>query len=317
MKALVTGGCGFIGSHLSEYLFDKGYSVTVLDDLSTGRLENITKLEGRDGFRLIIGSILDKYLMEGMIGSVDVIFHLASAVGVRLILNEPVKTIQTIIEGTSIVLSEARKYGKKVLITSSSEVYGKGNGIPFSENDDTLLGPTKIGRWVYGAAKGIDEFLAFAHWYESKLPVICVRLFNTVGPRQTGQYGMVIPTFIQQSLKGEDITVYGDGEQTRSFCHVRDVVPALVDLMNCEDAVGKVVNIGSDEEVSINHLAERIKELTGSTSQIIYIPYEKAYTEGFEDMMRRVPNIDLAKKLIGFNPKYSLDETLKFILDRY
>jgi len=317
MKALVTGGCGFIGSYLCEYLINKGYSVKVIDDLSTGRYENIAHLEDNERFELIIDTILNKSLVEKLVREVDVIFHLASAVGVRLIIEKPVKTIETIIEGTNIILSQARKYRKNVLITSSSEVYGKGSKIPFSEQDDTLLGYTGTRRWAYGAAKGINEFLAFAHWHETKLPVICVRLFNTVGPRQTGQYGMVIPTFIEQALQGKDITVYGHGCQTRSFCDVRDVVPALFDLMNCEDAVGRVVNIGSDEEVSINHLAERIKELTGSTSQIIYIPYEKAYMEGFEDMVRRVPNINLAKKLIGFKPQYSLDETLKFILDRY
>jgi UDP-glucose 4-epimerase len=256
-------------------------------------------------------------LVEELVKSVDVVFHLASAVGVKLIIEQPVKTIETIIEGTSIILSQARRYRKKVLITSSSEVYGKGSKVPFSENDDTVMGCTGTRRWAYGAAKGIDEFLAFAHWHETKLPVICVRLFNTVGPRQTGQYGMVIPTFIQQALAGKDITVYGHGFQTRSFCNVMDVVPALVALMNCDNAIGKVVNIGSNEEISIAHLAEKIKELTGTSSKIINIPYEKAYTEGFEDLARRVPNINLAKELIGFKPQWNLNETLKSILDGY
>jgi len=316
MKALVTGGAGFIGSHLCEFLLEKGYSVKVIDDLSTGRYENIAHLIKNERFELTIGTILNKTLVGKLVKSVDVVFHLASAVGVRLIIDQPVKTIETIVEGTNVVLSQARKYRKKVLITSSSEVYGKGSKIPFSENDDTVLGSTSTRRWAYGAAKGIDEFLAFAHWHETQLPVVCVRLFNTVGPRQIGQYGMVIPTFIEQAINGNDITVYGHGEQTRSFCHVRDVVLALLNLMNCDKAVGKVVNIGSDEEVTINYLSERVKKLTGSSSQIVHIPYGKAYTEGFEDMVRRVPDITLAKELIGFKPLYSLDETLKFILDR-
>lgn len=304
MKALVTGGAGFIGSHLCEYLIKEGYSVKAIDDLSTGKYSNISHLD--KNFDLIIDTILDKSLMEELIKSVDVIFHLASAVGVKLIIQQPVKTIETIVEGTNIVLSNARRYWKKVLITSSSEVYGKGSKIPFSENDDTVLGPTSTRRWAYGAAKGIDEFLAFAYWHEVRLPVICVRLFNTVGPRQTSQYGMVIPNFIRQSLCGKDITVYGDGEQSRCFCHVKDVVPALVNLMNCEDAIGKVVNIGSDEEISINLLAEKVKKVTKSSSKIVHIPYEKAYTEGFEDMVRRVPDITLSKELIGFEPRYEM-----------
>jgi len=316
MKALVTGGVGFIGSHLSEHLLEKGCSVKVIDDLSTGRMENIEKLIGK-GFEVYIDTVLNRSLVEYLIKQVDVIFHLASAVGVRLIIQQPIKTIETIIEGTSGVLFLASRYRKKVLIASSSEVYGKGSKIPFSENDDTVFGPTSTRRWAYGAAKGIDEFLAFAHWYEIGLPVICVRLFNTVGIRQTGQYGMVIPTFIEQAIHGKDITVYGDGEQTRSFCYVKDVVSGLFDLMNCNDAIGRVVNIGSNEEISINQLAEKVKELTGSSSKIIHVPYELAYTEGFEDMVRRVPDITLAKKLIGFKPQYNIDEVLKSILDRY
>ncbi len=315
MKALVTGGAGFIGSHLCEFLFEKGYSVKIIDDLSTGHYENIAHLIKNERFELTIGTILNKTLVGKLVQSADVIFHLASAVGVRLIIDQPVKTIETIIEGTNIVLSQAKRYRKKVLITSSSEVYGKGSKIPFSENDDTVLGPTSTRRWAYGAAKGIDEFLAFAHWYETRLPVICVRLFNTVGLRQTGQYGMVIPTFIKQAINGDDITVYGHGEQTRSFCHVSDVVSGLFDLMNCDDAIGKVVNIGSNEEVTINYLAERVKILSKSLSQIVHIPYEKAYTEGFEDMVRRVPDISFAKRLIGFNPRYNLNEILRSMIE--
>lgn len=317
MKALVTGGAGFIGSHLCEFLLEQGYSVSVIDDLSTGRHENVGHLEGNGSFELIIDSVLNGSLVGEMVKSADVIFHLASAVGVRLIIQQPVKTIETIIEGTNTVLSQARRYRKKILITSSSEVYGKGSKVPFSEDDDTVLGPTSTRRWAYAAAKGIDEFLAFAHWYETRLPVVCVRLFNTVGPRQTGQYGMVIPNFIEQALKGKDITVFGDGEQTRSFCHVKDVVSALVNLMNCSEAIGKVVNIGNGQEVSINHLAVRIKELTRSSSSIVHVPYEKAYAEGFEDMLRRVPDITRAKGLIGFNPKYTLDEIILSVIESY
>jgi UDP-glucose 4-epimerase len=317
MKALVTGGAGFIGSYLCEFLLEQGYSVSVIDDLSTGRHENVGHLEDNERFQLIIDTVLNRSLVEEMVKSADVVFHLASAVGVRLIIQQPVKTIETIIEGTNIVLSQARRYRKKVLITSSSEVYGKGSKVPFSEEDDTVLGPTSTRRWAYAAAKGMDEFLAFAHWYETRLPVLCVRLFNTVGPRQTGQYGMVIPNFVEQALQGKDITVYGDGEQTRSFCHVKDVVSALVDLMKCPDAIGKAVNIGNDEEISINYLAKRVKELTGSSSQIVHVPYEKAYTEGFEDMIRRVPDLTLAQKLIGFNPKHSLDEIILSVIESF
>lgn len=310
MKALVTGGAGFIGSHLCELLLKQGCSVTVIDDLSTGRYENVGHLECHGRFKIIIDTVLNRPLIEEMVKSVDIIFHLASAVGVRLIIEQPVKTIETIFEGTHIVLSQARRYRKKVLIASSSEVYGKGARVPFSEEDDTVLGPTRTRRWAYGAAKGLDEFLAFAHWYETRLPVICVRLFNTVGPRQTGQYGMVIPNFVEQALCGREITVYGDGEQTRSFCHVKDVVSALVDLVDCPSAVGKVINVGNDEEISVNRLALRVKELTGSSSPIVHIPYEKAYAEGFEDMIHRVPDLTLARQLIGFQTHYSLDDIL-------
>jgi len=314
MKALVTGGAGFIGSHLCELLLEQGHAVKVIDDLSTGRYENIKELEGHDKFELIIDTILHESLMKEMIRSVDVVFHLASAVGVRLIIEQPVKTIETIVEGTNIVLTEARRYRKKVLITSSSEVYGKGSKVPFAEEDDAVLGPTMTRRWAYAAAKGLDEFLAFAHWYESRLPVVCVRLFNTVGPRQTGQYGMVIPTFVEQALKRKEITVYGDGEQTRCFCHVSDVGRSLVNLMECPEAIGRVINIGNDHEVTINHLATRVKELTGSSSAIVHIPYAQAYAEGFEDMVRRVPDITQAKKLIGFSPQSSLDDILHSVI---
>ena len=315
MNVLVTGGAGFIGSHLCEILLTRGYRVRVIDDLSTGRYENVEHLEKNGNFELIIDTILNKPLLETLVKSSDVIFHLASAVGVRLILEQPVKTIETIVEGTTVVLSQARRYRRRVVLTSTSEVYGKGSKVPFSEQDDTILGPTTTRRWAYAAAKTIDEFLALAHWYETRLPVTCARLFNTVGPRQTGQYGMVIPRLVDQALHGRDITVYGDGNQTRSFCHVRDVVHALVQLADCPDAPGKVINVGNSEEVSINCLAEKIKELSGSSSKIVHIPYEEAYEEGFEDMQRRVPDLSLAQRLIGYRPRYTLDEILLDIIN--
>ena len=317
MKALITGGAGFIGSHLCEFLLQQGHSVTVIDNLSTGRHGNVAGLEGNSSFSLVIDTVLNEPLVERLVRESDVVFHLASAVGVALIIEKPVETIETIVEGTQVVLAQARRYRKKVLITSSSEVYGKGSKVPFAECDDTVLGPTTTRRWSYAAAKAIDEFLAFAHWYETRLPVVCVRLFNTVGPRQVGQYGMVIPRFVARALAGEPITVYGDGEQTRAFCHVQDVVRAVVGLMSCKEAVGKVVNLGSDEEVSINHLAQRVKELADSESPITHVPYGEAYAEGFEDMRRRVPDISLATSLIGFRPSFTLDDILRSIIAHF
>jgi UDP-glucose 4-epimerase len=314
MRYLVTGGGGFIGSHLSEFLIDQGADVVVIDDFSTGRYENIASLERQKNFELIVDTVLKNSLVEELVRSSDFVFHLASAVGVRLIIQEPVRTIHTIIEGTRIVLDHARRYRKKVLITSSSEVYGKSSKTPFSEEDDTVSGPTTTRRWAYAAAKALDEFLAFAHWYDTRLPVICVRLFNTVGPRQTGQYGMVLPNFVKQALDGKPITVYGNGQQTRSFCHVKDVVPALENLIKCNAAYGKVVNIGNSEEVTINHLASRVKELAGSKSPIVHVPYKEAYVEGFEDMRQRTPDVSLARRLIGFNPTNSLDDIIKSVI---
>jgi UDP-glucose 4-epimerase len=316
-RALVTGGAGFIGSHLSEHLLERGWDVTVIDDLSTGQYANIEHLEGKDRFHLIIDTILNRGLMEGLVKDCQAVFHLASAVGVQLIIQEPVRTIQTIVEGTDVVLGLARRYRKKVLITSTSEVYGKGSKTPFSESDDTVQGATTTRRWAYAAAKAMDEFLAFAHWYETRLPVVCARLFNTVGPRQTGQYGMVIPRFVTQALHGEPITVYGDGEQSRSFGSVLDIVPALAKLINCREAHGRVVNIGNNQEVSMNRLAKRVVELSGSKSPIVHIPYEKAYVAGFEDMQRRVPDLSLAGQLIGYKPKYTLDMILKSVIEYY
>ncbi len=314
MKALVTGGAGFIGSHLCDLLVEQGHEVTVIDDLSTGRHDNVAHLEGDSRFSLVIDTVLHDALVETLVREADAVFHLASAVGVDLIIEQPVRTIETIVQGTMVVLGHARRYRKKVLITSSSEVYGKGASVPFAEDDDTVQGPTSTRRWSYAAAKCIDEFLAFAHWHETHLPVVCVRLFNTVGPRQVGQYGMVIPRFVSQALRGEPITVFGDGEQTRSFCHVHDVVPALAALMHCQEAVGRVVNIGSGEEVTINHLAARVKALAASASPIVHKPYDEAYTEGFEDMRRRVPDIRRARALIGFAPSYSLDEIVESVI---
>lgn len=315
MKALVTGGAGFIGSHLCERLIVEGAHVTVIDDLSTGKYANIGHLEGHERFRLVIDTILNAALVEELVKGVDVVYHLASAVGVSLIIDQPVKTIETIVGGTDIVLSAARRYRKRVLITSTSEVYGKGSKVPFSEDDDTVMGATSIRRWAYANAKAMDEFLAFAHWQETRLPVVCVRLFNTVGPRQTGQYGMVIPRFVQQALRGDPITVYGDGEQSRSFCHVMDVVDALVKIMACDEALGKVVNIGNPEEVTMNELAKRVKTMTGSASMIRMIPYEEAYTGGFEDMRRRVPDITRAGELIGFHPTRDLTSILNDVVE--
>ena len=317
MKALVTGGAGFIGSHLCERLMNEGVHVTVIDDLSTGKYANIGHLEGHERFRLVIDTVLNQTLVEELVKETDVVFHLASAVGVNLIIDQPVKTIETIVGGTDVLLNAARRYRKRVLITSTSEVYGKGSKVPFSEDDDTVMGATSIRRWAYANAKAMDEFLAFAHWQETRLPVICVRLFNTVGPRQTGQYGMVIPRFVQQALKGDPITVFGDGEQSRSFCHVLDVVDALAKMMACDEALGKVVNIGNPEEVTMNELAERVKALAHSASMIRRITYEEAYVGGFEDMRRRVPDITRANRLIGFSPQYSLDDILRDVLAHF
>ncbi len=315
MKALVTGGAGFIGSHLCEHLLDAGWQVDTIDDLSTGNYSNVEHLEGREDFRLLIDTVLNEHLMEDLVKTAEVVFHLASAVGVRLIIDQPVRTIETIVGGTEVVLSLARRYRRKVLITSTSEVYGKGSKVPFSEQDDTVQGPTTTRRWAYAAAKAVDEFLALAHWYETRLPVICVRLFNTVGPRQTGQYGMVVPRFVVQALANEPITVYGDGNQTRCFAHVADIVPALAALACCDSAAGKVVNLGNPEEVSINHLAARVREVLNSGSPIVHISYEEAYLEGFEDMRRRVPDIALARKLIGFQPSRTLDDIIASVAD--
>ena len=306
VHALITGGAGFIGSHLAESLLNTGHKVTVLDDLSTGRYSNIAQLEGRDGFRLIIDTVLNDTLSEELIRDSDRVYHLASAVGVKLILEQPVKTIETIFRGTDVVLRHCTRFRKRVLVASTSEVYGKGTTVPFREDDDVLTGATCRHRWAYSCAKALDEFLALAHWRESRLPVVIARLFNTVGPRQVGQYGMVVPRFVEAALEGAPLTVYGDGRQTRCFCHVLDVVEALENILEAPDCLGKVINLGSDEEVSINHLATTIIGLLNSPSEIRHVAFEEAYGEGFEDMLRRVPDLERARQLVGYRPKRDL-----------
>jgi UDP-glucose 4-epimerase len=314
MRYLITGGSGFIGSHLSERLLNEGHSVLALDDLSTGRYENVAAFEGRPGFELRVGSVTEPRLVESCVTDCQAIFHLASAVGVRLVVEQPVKTIETIVNGTDIVLRAAARYRRPVLITSTSEVYGKSDKFPFAEGDDCVMGPTNTRRWAYACAKALDEFLALAHWHEARLPVVIARLFNTVGPRQTGRYGMVIPSFVAQGLKGEPITVFGDGKQSRCFAHVSDVVGALISLMAHPQARGEVFNIGNDEEVTILALAERVRSLTGNKSPIRLVPYSEAYTAGFEDMVRRVPDLTKIRKLIGYRPTRNLDQILADIL---
>jgi UDP-glucose 4-epimerase len=315
MRYLITGGSGFIGSHLCERLLDSGHSVLALDDLSTGRHENVAHLEGRQAFELRVASVTDPAVIERCVTECQAVFHLASAVGVRLVVDEPVKTIETIVNGTDNVLRACARYRRPVLITSTSEVYGKSEKIPFSEGDDCVMGPTTTRRWAYACAKALDEFLALAHWYQSRLPVVVVRLFNTVGPRQTGRYGMVIPRFVAQGLKGEPITVYGDGTQSRCFAHVHDVVAALARLIGHADAAGQVYNVGNDEEITILALAERIRTLTGGKSSIRKIPYGEAYTAGFEDMVRRVPDLAKIRRLIDYAPTRTLDQILADVID--
>ncbi|MGE3465857.1 MAG: GDP-mannose 4,6-dehydratase [Pyrinomonadaceae bacterium] len=310
MKILITGGAGFVGSHLADKLIGEGHEITVIDDLSTGRYSNVEHLEGGPRFRLIIDTVLNADLMEELIRETDRVYHMASAVGVRLIMEQPVKTIETIFHGTDVVLGRCAKYRKRVLIPSTSEVYGKGISVPFREEDDLLTGSTEKHRWAYACAKTLDEFLALAHYKETRLPVVVVRLFNTVGPRQTGQYGMVVPRFVQAAFKNEPIEVHGDGTQSRCFGHVSDVVNGLTTALETPQCFGQVINFGSDAEVSINDLAKRAIELTGSTSEIKYIPYDQVYGEGFEDMQRRVPSLDKAKRLTGYQPTRTLDDII-------
>jgi UDP-glucose 4-epimerase len=309
-RVLVTGGAGFIGSHLCERLHADGHSVTVLDDLSTGRYANIAALEKKPEFKLFVDSVLNESLTGELVHECDAVYHLASAVGVELIVSRPVHTVESIVDATEVVLRACARNRKPILITSTSEVYGKGTSIPFREDDDTLSGPTSRRRWAYACAKALDEFLALAHWYETELPVRIARLFNTVGPRQTGQYGMVVPRFVQAALAGEPLRVYGDGLQRRCFAHVLDIVEGLVRLMDRKEAIGQVVNLGNDEEVTIADLAARIKQYTKSSSEIHHVPYEKAYGPGFEDMARRVPCLEKAERLIGYRATRNLDRII-------
>ena len=315
MKALLTGGAGFVGSHLAEALLDQGHTVQVIDDLSTGSIDNIVHLKTRPGFSYVIDTVMNESLTAELIDRADVVFHLAAAVGVKLIVEAPVRTIETNVHGTEIVLTHASKKGKLVVVFSTSEVYGKSTDVPFREDADTIMGPTTKHRWAYACSKALDEFLALAYWKERKLPVIVVRLFNTVGPRQTGRYGMVIPTFVRQALMGVPITVFGDGTQRRSFTYVGDVVNGLMALVNEPRAVGQVFNLGNFEEISMNDLAQRVKTMTGSSSEIMLIPYELAYEAGFEDMPRRVPSLAKVQSLVGYNPTVGLEEILRRVID--
>jgi UDP-glucose 4-epimerase len=314
MRVLITGGAGFVGSHLAEALLERGDDVLVLDNLSTGSIDNISHLKSRPKFHYTIDSVENEPLLAEMIDRADVIVHLAAAVGVKLIVEKPVYTIETNVHGTEVVLKHANKKKKLVMIASTSEVYGKSATVPFSEDADLVLGPSSKHRWAYACSKLIDEFLALAYWKERKLPVIIVRLFNTVGPRQTGQYGMVIPNFVRQALSGQPITVFGDGTQSRSFTYVGDVVGAMVALMNEPRAIGQVFNIGNGTEITIGDLAVKVRKLTGSSSEIVRIPYDQAYEAGFEDMPRRVPDITRIGALIGYKPTVELDEILSRVI---
>jgi UDP-glucose 4-epimerase len=315
MRVLVTGGAGFVGSHLAEALLARGDEVYILDDLSTGSIDNIAHLKAHPKFHYTIDTITNEPLLAEMLDRCDTVVHLAAAVGVKLIVEAPVRTIETNVHGTEVVLKHANKKKKLVLIASTSEVYGKSTVVPFREDADLVLGPTSKHRWAYACSKMIDEFLALAYWKERKLPVIIVRLFNTVGPRQTGQYGMVVPNLVRQALSGAPITVFGDGTQSRSFTYVGDVVRAMVALIDEPRAIGQVFNIGNGQEISIGDLALRIKRMTNSASPIVKIPYEQAYEAGFEDMPRRVPDISKIRALIGYEPTVELDEILEKVVD--
>jgi UDP-glucose 4-epimerase len=314
-KILITGGAGFIGSHLCELLVHNGHSVVAIDNLTTGRLENIVHLMPMPGFQFVRENITNSQVLDRLTSEADLIVHLAAVVGVKLIVEDPVNTIATNIMGTEAVLTTANRYGCKVMLASTSEVYGKGSKVPFNEEDDCVMGPTSHSRWSYATSKAIDEFLGLAYFRQFGLPVVVMRFFNTVGPRQTGRYGMVIPRFVRQALLNEPITIYGDGEQSRCFADVADIIGAIYKLSSHPSAVGQVFNVGSTEEVTIRELAERVITATGSQSQIIYVPYEEAYAPGFEDMRRRVPDLEKVHQLIGYEPTFSLDDTLKRVVD--
>lgn len=317
MRALITGGAGFVGSHLAETLLNERATVTVIDDLSTGRMNNISHLKKHVGFTYVIDTVMNRPLMAELVDEVDVIFHMAAAVGVRLIVESPVRTIETNVKCTEIVLELAEKKKKMVLLPSTSEVYGKSTAIPFREDGDLTLGSTTKGRWSYACSKMLDEFLGLAYWKEKHVPVVVFRLFNTVGPRQTGRYGMVLPNFVSQALSGKPITVFGDGKQSRCFTWVGDAVRAIIDLSQHPKAVGEVFNIGSEQEVTILELAELVKEITKSSSEIVYVPYDKAYEEGFEDMGRRVPDLTKIQDLIGYKQTVNLPNTIAQVAEYY
>ncbi len=315
MKILITGGAGFIGSHLSEKLLNEGHKVTVIDNLSTGEFANIKHLVANKNFSYVIDSILNQEALEPLIKKTDQIYHLAAAVGVKYIIDNPLLSLKTNIQGTENVLELANKYKCRILVASTSEIYGKNNKVPFKEEDDRILGSTHISRWSYSSAKAIDEFLSLAYYREKKLPVVIVRCFNTVGPRQSGQYGMVIPKFVKAALLNHPITIFGDGKQSRCFCDVKDVIEGMVHLMDSEEATGQIFNIGNDESISIEELAIKIKDLTKSDSKIDYVKYEDAFEEGFEDMRRRIPDLTKIKEAVGYETKFCLEDILERVID--
>jgi len=317
LRALITGGAGFIGSHLAEALLKAGHEVDIIDNLSTGSIRNITHLKTQPKFKYVIDTLTNEPVLAELIDRNDVIFHFAAAVGVKLIVEQPVHTIETNVHGTEVVLKHANKKKKLVFIASTSEVYGKSLDVPFREDADLVMGATVKHRWAYACSKAIDEFLALAYWKERGLPVVVVRFFNTVGPKQTGQYGMVLPNFARQALAGEPITVFGDGTQSRSFTYVSDVVECLLKLMKEKKAIGEVFNIGNREEVTILRLAEMVKAQAGSRSEIVFVPYDKAYEAGFEDMPRRVPDLTKIHKLVGYEPTVQLNETINKVLEYF
>jgi UDP-glucose 4-epimerase len=317
MRYLITGGAGFVGSHLAEELLRRGHEVFVLDDLSTGSINNIRHLKTHDRFHYTIDTVMNRQLTAELVDTADVVYHLAAAVGVKLIVESPVRTIETNIQATEVVLSLANKKKRPVFVASTSEVYGKSEQFPFNEDGDIVMGATTKGRWSYACSKAIDEFLAIAYWKERKLPTVVGRLFNTVGPRQTGQYGMVIPNFVRQALAGSPITVYGDGKQSRCFTHVSDVVRALIMLMEKPEAYGHVYNIGNNQELTIVDLARQVREAAGSRSEIVFVPYEKAYEQGFEDMVRRVPDTTKIKALTGWQPTIALPQILGDVIEYF
>jgi UDP-glucose 4-epimerase len=317
MRCLITGGAGFIGSHLSDVLLERGHHVHILDDLSTGAVDNFAHLKSQPRFSYTIDSATNRSLVAELVDIADVVYHLAAAVGVELIVESPARTIDTNVHCTEVLLDQAAKKHKPVFVASTSEVYGKSTNIPFTEDSDLVLGPTNIGRWSYAISKALDECLALAYWKERKLPTVVGRLFNTVGPRQTGRYGMVIPRFVRQALAGQPLTVYGDGTQRRVFCHVRDVTQVLADLMERDDVYGEVFNIGGSEEVSIAELAELVRAIAASPSEVVTVPYDDAYEPGFEDMSRRVPNVEKIRSYTGWQPQLSLNDIITDVVEHH